>query len=80
MKKADERRQNVFPISSKTTQRIRRKQAAAYLGISLSWLDKARVSGRGPPFIVLGSSVLYDIADLDTFLQRNRHSSTSEQY
>jgi hypothetical protein len=62
------------------SKRLHRKQAAAYLGVSLSWLDKARLTGLGPPYIAIGGRVLYDSRDLETFLQSNRHSSTSEQY
>ena len=32
------------------TRRLHRKQAAEFLGVSLSWLDKARISGLGPVF------------------------------
>ena len=62
------------------SKRLHRKQTAAYLGVSLSWLDKARLSGLGPPFIAIGGRILYDSRDLEMFLQSNKHSSTSEQY
>lgn len=62
----------------KSSRRLHRKQAAEYIGTSLSWLDKSRVTGRGPVFICIGGRVIYDTADLDQFLQSNRHSSTSE--
>ena len=62
------------------SRRLHRKQTAEYLGVSLSWLDKARLTGLGPPYIAIGGRVLYDSRDLEMFLQSNRHSSTSEQY
>lgn len=62
------------------SRRLHRKQAAEFLGVSLSWLDKARISGLGPVFVTMGGRVLYDLRDLEAFIDRNRHSSTSEQY
>ena len=68
------------PPVAKQSRRLHRKQAAHYLGMSVSWLDKARLHGGGPIFISIGGRVVYDLKDLDDFLQRNRHASTSEQY
>ena len=62
------------------SRRLHRKQAAEYLGVSLSWLDKARLTGLGPPYIAIGGRILYDSRDLEIFLQSNKHTSTSEQY
>jgi hypothetical protein len=58
--------------------RLNRKRAAEFLGVSLSWLDKSRVTGIGPPYILLGSRVVYDSRDLEAYMNSNRHSSTSE--
>jgi hypothetical protein len=63
-----------------SSKRLHRKQTAAYLGVSLSWLDKSRLTGLGPVFITIGGRIVYDSADLDAFLQSNRRTSTSEQY
>ena len=68
------------PAVYKQSRRLHRKQAANYLGMSLSWLDKARLNGNGPIFISIGGRVVYDLKDLEDFLQSNRHASTSEQY
>lgn len=62
------------------SRRLHRKQAAEFLAVSLSWLDKARISGLGPVFVKMGGRVLYDSRDLEAFIDSNRHSSTSEQY
>ena len=67
-------------VGAQYSKRLHRKQTAAYLGVSLSWLDKARLTGLGPPYIAIGGRILYDSRDLEMFLQSNRHSSTSEQY
>lgn len=57
------------------TKNIRVKQAAAYLGLSKSTMDKLRHFGGGPRYFKLGRSVIYDIADLDAW--RNERSATS---
>jgi hypothetical protein len=53
------------------------REAAAYLNISKSWLDKRRVFGGGPPYTKFGRRVNYSIADLDDFAARNRRQNTS---
>jgi hypothetical protein len=62
------------------SRRLHRKQTAEFLGVSLSWLDKARITGTGPMFISIGGRVLYDTRDLEAYIRDHRHSSTSEQY
>lgn len=62
------------------SRRLHRKQAAEFLGMSLSWLDKARLNGDGPVFLTMGGRVLYDSRDLEAFIDRSRHASTSVQY
>ena len=62
------------------SRRLHRKQTAEYLGVSLSWLDKARISGLGPTYIAIGGRIVYDSRDLEAYLQSNRHSSSTEQY
>ncbi|MGH6774581.1 helix-turn-helix transcriptional regulator [Brucella tritici] len=57
------------------TKNIRVKQAAAYLGLSKSTMDKLRHFGGGPRYFKLGRSVIYDVADLDAW--RNERSATS---
>jgi predicted DNA-binding transcriptional regulator AlpA len=53
-------------------------QAAAYCGVSKSYLDKARLTGEGPPFYKIGRRVLYAVADLSAWLAERRRYSTSE--
>ncbi len=60
------------------SRRLHRKRAAEYLGLSVSWLDKARLRGDGPVFLQIGSRVIYDEDDLDRFLAECRRRSTSE--
>lgn len=78
MKIRDKHPQHLVPAGSRPTRRLHRKETAAYLGNSVSWLDKARLTGTGPVFISIGGRIVYDTADLDDFMERNRHTSTSE--
>lgn len=49
--------------------------AAQYLGVSRSWLQKARCHGYGPAFVKLrrGGGIRYRPSDLETWLERNSH-------
>ena len=58
---------------------IATKEAAHYVGLGKSTLDKARLTGRGPRFIKIGRRVLYHPEDLDLWLNQHRHTSTSER-
>ncbi len=46
--------------------------AAAYIGMSSHFLRAARIKKRGPPFLRLGRSIRYTIADLDAWLAKRR--------
>jgi predicted DNA-binding transcriptional regulator AlpA len=54
--------------------------ASEYTAVSVSRLEKLRVSGGGPKFVKLGGrAVAYDVADLDRWINaQKRLSSTSE--
>jgi hypothetical protein len=58
-------------------RRLHRKLAATYLGLSLSWLDKARLKGCGPAYLKIGGRVIYDVDDLNNFLAQHRRTSTA---
>lgn len=52
-------------------------EAARYLRLSVSFLQKSRVTGSlpgrpCPPFIKVGNAVRYSIADLDKFMSERR--------
>jgi excisionase family DNA binding protein len=54
-------------------------EAANYLRVSKSFLDKSRVSGGGPEFIRIGKrKILYRVCDLDVWAASRRYRSTSE--
>ena len=55
------------------------REAATYLGVSKSWLDKQRLVGGFVPYVKIGSRrVGYDISDLDAALAQAKRRSTSE--
>lgn len=50
-------------------------EAAQYLNFSKSALDKDRLTGLlGIPFTRLGKKILYDLHDLDRYLEANKVS------
>jgi predicted DNA-binding transcriptional regulator AlpA len=60
-------------------RRLRTPEAAKYLGIGESTLEKWRCSGQGPVFERSGTRiVVYRVADLEEFLSARRARSTSE--
>jgi len=55
------------------------REASAYTGISVSTLNKWRMSKSiGPQFLKLGSRVVYSREQLDKWLDENAKSSTSQ--
>ena len=57
---------------------LRTPDAAVYLALAQSTLEKARLTGTGPRFVKLGRVVGYDIQDLDAWLDERKRLSTSE--
>ena len=56
------------------------KQAARYVGLSPSTMAKLRLrGGNTPQFRKLGRRVVYHRDDLDTWLNANRRTSTSDE-
>lgn len=58
--------------------RLRTADAAAYCASTKSTFEKYRLTGEGPAYIKLGRVVVYDLEDLDTWLDSKKHNSTSE--
>lgn len=54
------------------------KEAERKTRLTMATLAKARCTGRGPPFVKLGSRVFYDEADLDAWIQARKRRSTAE--
>ncbi|WP_262299712.1 helix-turn-helix transcriptional regulator [Microvirga sesbaniae] len=53
-------------------------QAAEYLGLGKSTLDKLRAAGGGPTFIKIGKRVVYDPTDLDAWFAAHKRTSITE--
>ncbi len=53
-------------------------EAASYLRLSKSLIDKYRVFGGGPLFAKLGGRIVYSKEDLDAWISARKFSSTSE--
>lgn len=62
-----------------TRKILRTREAAEYVGLAASTLEKLRCYGGGPRFVHLaGRAIGYDLADLDTWLDEQRAQNTSE--
>jgi predicted DNA-binding transcriptional regulator AlpA len=67
-----------LPVPASGRVRLSVPQASSYCGVSKSYMDKLRTTGNGPTFIRLGRRIVYDTADLDSWLESGRHKSTTE--
>ena len=54
------------------------KEAAPVLGLSVSWMAKARLRGDGPRFVKVGRSLRYPLSYLRDYIRSRTRSSTSE--
>ncbi len=59
-------------------RRLRTPEAAEYLGLSVSTLEKMRTAGGGPAFLAMGRAVSYAVADLDAWAAARTVRNTSE--
>ena len=56
------------------------RAAALYIGVSKSFLDQLRIRGGGPPYIKIGQKVLYDVRDLDRWIEERKFKSTADEF
>src|SRR4029077_18326537 len=56
---------------------LRTADAARRLGVSASFLEKARVNGSGPSYVKIGRTVAYRDADIDAWVASLVRHSTS---
>jgi predicted DNA-binding transcriptional regulator AlpA len=73
------------PISTTKKSRVEPQGAfvdteatALRLGVSESYLNKARLAGNGPPFHKFGRSVRYKVSEVDEWAEGRRRVSTSD--
>jgi predicted DNA-binding transcriptional regulator AlpA len=64
---------------SEYQHRLRTPEAAAFLGLSRSTMEKLRLTGGGPRYAKLGKIVTYAPADLAAWAEARTRTSTSEQ-
>lgn len=58
---------------------VKTEEAEAISGMSRSWLEKARLSGNGPPFLRVGpKAVRYRVGDIRSWLASRRRSNTAQ--
>jgi excisionase family DNA binding protein len=58
--------------------RLTVRETASYTRLTKSTLDQWRTAGKGPRFIKAGRKVLYDVADLDRWLEAHKQQSTAD--
>ena len=63
-----------------TKRILRTTEAAEYVGLSPSTLEKKRLTGDGPEFVRLGGRAIgYDVAALDAWIEAQRtHKDNKE--
>lgn len=60
------------------TDKLDTEGAALYCGVGKSTLEKLRLTGGGPTYLKPTRSVVYQVSDLDAWLDRARRRSTSQ--
>lgn len=69
-------------VESDTKRRLNTAEAAVYLQLGRSTLEKKRITGDGPRYVKLGcgkgARVTYEVGDLDAWLEAMKRRSTSE--
>lgn len=59
--------------------KLETQPAAEYVGSAKKTLEKLRCHGGGPAYIKHGRKVVYQVSDLDAWVDRHRRTSTSGQ-
>jgi len=54
------------------------QQAAIFLGMSISWMQRTRWEGGGPPYVKINHAVRYRQNDLEKWIEGRLQNSTSE--
>jgi hypothetical protein len=67
------------PDQTENQELLTPSEAATYLRLSKSLLDKRRVCGGGPPFLrPVPRKILYRKSDLDNWANSHKYTSTAE--
>lgn len=67
-------------MEHRPTDKLDTEGAATYCGVGKSTLEKLRLTGGGPAYLKPTRSVVYQVSDLDAWLDRSRRSSTSQTF
>jgi predicted DNA-binding transcriptional regulator AlpA len=67
-------------VSKSPRRRLNVKEAAAYLGLSVSKTNKLRTYGGGPKYYKLDHRVVYEVADLDAWVAARVRANTSQNH
>ncbi len=68
-----------FPPEAARRRLLSEQDVAVQYGVNIRWLQKARVSGGGPPFVKIGARVFYRVLDVERFIASRVRGSTSDQ-
>ena len=60
-------------------ERLDVADAAEYLGLSASALNKYRSAGKGPRYLRIGNRVFYRMADLDAYVEKGVVETTDSR-
>lgn len=55
---------------------LKDREAAEFLGMSLTWLRHSRMDGTGPVYLKIGRSVRYRTEDLEAWLLKHQRQNT----
>jgi len=58
--------------------KLETEPAATYCGVGKSTLEKMRLTGGGPTYLKPNRKVVYQVSDLDAWLNSRRRTSTSQ--
>ena len=58
---------------------VSEKIAARMFGLSVSWFQKRRVYGDGPPYYKVGGSVRYDVSELQQWMRHRRTNQIAQE-
>ncbi len=66
------------PLTGFPPRYLRTPEAARFLGLSGRTLEKHRTYGTGPRYAKLGGRVVYQVEDLQAWVNRGAKASTSD--
>lgn len=67
-------------LSEQLPRRVPVQEAARYVGLSVSKMNKLRSAGGGPKYYKLDHRVVYDVADLDAWVAARSRMNTSQNH